>query len=180
MEKLTKQQKIVGLLVILVLLILATNFIRSTQNNGSGINYNNATGEELLKKSTRNYDRVIFAELEDIVTQFVGSYIVPPDSSEEQRKDFVSYEKYSNALEAGYKKYLGLNYKKQAESFLDNFVANAEEAPQMHTMQILREVYTVSDNEYLCILSNGYEGKKSYLGIILVPSTNNWEIFYIE
>jgi hypothetical protein len=181
LKNLTNIQKIIGLLVIIVVLILATNLIRSINStNKNGISYKNTSAEQLISKSTRNYDRVIFYELEEIAAKFVGSYKVSPDASQDEKKDFVSYDKYSNALDTEYKNYLGLGYNKKAEEFLKNFVVNTQEAPQMDTVDIVKEVYTINTNKYLCVMKSDNSDKKLYLGITLIPETNNWNIFYIE
>lgn len=197
MNKLLQGQKIIILLLALLILIILTTVMKNIRNSSNDsvrkIDYKTSNGESLIGISTVVNDRIIYWELNDIVSQYINSYFLSANATSEQKEEFVSYKDYYNILDDNYKKYISKSkYYKKSEEFLKKFVIgeNTDNEESMYTTNIIKSVYEYDDNKYICVFkdyssseSNQEEinsvSKDVYLGVELDTDSKAWKIFFI-
>lgn len=181
MEELDKNKRLyilLGILLIIVFVIL-TNLIKSNVN--SKIDYNSDdVVADLLKSATLTYDREVYFIMEDIITKYISSYDL--DSYVEEQ---ANYEDYYAVLEKTYKSKLGKNkYTEIAQNFFKNVeyssITGLDSRTRYITTNIIRAIYDLGDNRYLCAVGLVLGKQYGYIGISLNKSKNTYEIFYLQ
>lgn len=181
MDNVDKNKKLyilLGLLLIIVFVIV-TNLIKNNFN--SKIDYNSDdVVADLLKSATITYDREVYYIMEDIITKYIISYD-DVNFGEEQ----ANYEEYYDVLEKTYKNKLGKSkYKELAKEFFKNVEIENESGMGLHTdyitTNVIRKVYDLGNDDYLCAVGLPNATGYGYIGISLNTSDNSYEIFYLE
>lgn len=181
MEELDKNKKLyilLGLLLIIVFVIL-TNLIKSNLN--SKIDYNSDdVVADLLKSATLTYDRKVYSIMEDIIARYISSYNLDSNVSEE-----ISYEDYYDVLEKTYKSKLSKDkYKEVVQNFFKSveYVSDTgmDVSTRHITTNVIRRIYDLGDNRYLCIVGLLAGNEYGYIGISINDSQHTYEIFYLQ
>lgn len=181
MEELDKNKKLyilLGLLLIICFVIL-TSLIKSNLN--SKIDYNSDdVVADLLKSATITYDREVYYIMEDIIVKYISSYNLDYALGGEN-----SYEDYYEVLEKNYKSKLGKSkYKEVAQNFFKSVEYTGDTGMDVSaeyiTTNIIRAIYDLGDNRYLCKIGLLVPNSYGYIGISINTSDNSYEIFYIE
>lgn len=181
MNNIDKNKKLYILLGLLLIIVFAivTNLIRNNLNAKIDYSSDNVVAD-LLKSATITYDRETYYIMEDIITNYISSYS-NVDLDDEQ----VSYEEYYDILEKTYKNKLGKSkYKSVATEFFKNVEYTDEFGMDIHTdyitTNVIRAIYDLGDNKYLCAVGLISNIEYGYIGISLNTSKNSYEIFYLE
>lgn len=183
MMNLSKKKKLLILLIVLVIFIFLNILIKNIRNNKEKIDYKSTNIDQLITESSTLNDKIVYCELNDIITKYINSYMLTDDLTEQEKKDFIDYKKYYDVLDNDYKKYLGKDgYYKKYENFIKNFLNNGDDGPAFvkYNYVNITNVYKYSDNRYLCKIENNNSNDNSCLGIELNSNTLEWKIFYIE
>lgn len=157
------------ILVLIVLLLL--NFLFNNNRDDGIWNYKEiVTGAQLIYSGTEVTDREIYYTLENIIKDYINSYVT--DSEELSYKDYYKY------LTENYKKHLNKKeYYEVAQTFLNKFLVNTG---SMNTNQILKHVYELENNVYLCELVSNTTKQTAYIAIQLNTSQLIYNIVYVE
>lgn len=180
---------LVILSLVLVLLIIF-NVIFKSERNKDNINYGKVTAEDLIYDGTEVKDRQLYFTLESIISKYISSYKTAYDSDgnliDLESDSKYSYEDYYGALTDEYKSYLGRSkYIEVAKKFMTNFfVKSGSEEVEVHyfmdTYQLIKGVYEIDENMYICKLYSSYNDKTSYIGIALDTGNMEFRIFFLE
>ena len=161
--------------VLVLIVLLLFNYLFKGNSTDPIWNYKEITSAiNLTYLGEKIDDRKIYYTLENIVDDYVNSYIVNEDKS--------SYKYYYQYLREDYKKYLGKKkYYEVSESFLKKFYININsDYEKMDTSQLIKQVYLFDNNVYLCILEGRYKKETGYFAVMLNESSNTYNIVYIE
>ena len=174
----SKKMYIILGVVLIVIFALGTRLIKF--NNESIINYNKIkSGQDLISSATLTYERSIYYTLEDIITNFISSYNIRNFDS-----NVSSYEEYYEVLNDSYKYRLGKEqYLKLSQSFFKHFefLSDGMDPTTVYVSQnIIRSIYDLGEDRYVCKLSVYGKEDYGYIGIKLNPSKKSYEIFYLE
>lgn len=178
-EDKNKKLYIIAGILLIIAFVIATNFIKNNLNSKIDYNSDNVVAD-LMKSATITYDRKTYYELEGIITKYISSY-----NKEVLAEDQLSYEEYYDVLEEEYKSKLSkAKYKEVAQIFFKSVeYTNSSSMDSMTTIvttNIIRSIYDLGDNRYLCMVGISNNTKVGYIGIELVPSNNTYSIFYLE
>lgn len=181
MEEIDKNKKLyilLGVLLIIVFLII-TNLIKNNLNAKVDYNSDDVVAD-LLKSATITYDRETYYILESIIVDYINSGDTNYDI-----ENGKNYEAYYDVLNETYKSKLGKSkYKAVAEQFFKKFEYVESGAMDSQTLcittNIIRSIYDLGDDRYLCILAYANDSEVGYIGISLNSATNTYEIFYLE
>lgn len=190
MEKLNISNKaLLGILAIILVLLIIINFLLENMRQ-TGLDYENIEASKLINQGEKVTDREIYYTLEDIIVKYISSYNTVVDEQgntyylEAQAEN--SYEEYYEALIESYQVYLNEEeYIEVARNFLNKFfVIGGDPEFEVHyymqTQGILKGVYELQQNEYICKLYNKTNHKYGYIGIVLDPKEEQYRIFIIE
>ncbi|MBR5228133.1 MAG: hypothetical protein IKV94_05820 [Clostridia bacterium] len=163
--------------IVIVFLIILTNLIRS--DNEAIIDYGDVESvSDILVNATLDTDRETYYTLDAIISKFVSSYSVNEENDE-------GYEEYYNVLHKSYRDELGKSkYKEIAKNFFDKLTITQETGMStlsyVQSERILRQIYAIDTNTYLCVVGAENSSKVGYIGIKLNNETNTYSIFYLE
>lgn len=173
-RKITNIQKIILGVCFLLFLWLATSIIQMVTNQNH-IDYPKADADYFLEQGTEVLDREIYWTLNDIISQYIHSYRFTEGGDGE-----YTPSDYYKALSLSYQSFLGKRkYQTTATTFFKKFEIDTGEEKNMKVTQIISSVYQMKENEYFCQLS-GTNDQVAYIGILLKPHEEKFEIFYIE
>lgn len=175
-EKITKKQTLILLITILLVLIVLNALLKSFRETSDEkkIDYKTANASSLIADSEEVADRTVYVKIEQVLTEYLNSYI-----SNDSSKD---YKKYYSMLDKKYKRSIGKKkYEEVSNNFLNKFkiVGAITGKELMITNEIVKGVYEFDKNKYICMLEND-RNENAYIGIRLDYETNNAYIFYIE
>lgn len=185
MEKLNNKTVLLISTLLLLLLFFGNMLLKSLRNSDDIMDYKAVNIDELKSKSKIISDRKTYYTLEGIVNKYIMSYI--PSSDQEQLNETPehTYEEYYDALTEGYESYLKKDdYLTLAKTFLNKFYVISEGEMEgityMDTDNVLKEIYEVDTDSYLCHLSCTKNNKDAYIGLKLETSKKQFSIFYLE
>ena len=169
---------IMFLLVLICLLIF--NYFTSNSNKANEIwNYSNInTAEDVIHKGNKTLSRDVYYTLNEIVINYIESYLV--------QEDTLSWQNYYEVLSGEYNKYLSKKaYYTLAENFLRKFYVYSEDIQieaneYMDVQDIITDIYEYENSKYLCKLESSITGNVGYIGIELNTRNQTYSIFYIE
>lgn len=181
MEELDKNKKLYILLGVLLItcFVILTNLIKNNLN--SKIDYNSDdVVADLLKSATITYDREVYYIMEDIIVGYISSYDLDSTVGGE-----ISYEEYYDVLDKTYKSKLSKSkYKEVAQNFFKSVEYTGDTGMDVSTeyitTNIIRAIYDLGDNRYLCTVGLQIPNSYGYIGISIDASNNSYEIFYLE
>ena len=175
--------------VVLVLFIIINSFINKDKN--SIIDYSkDISAKDLISKGTEISDRKIYFTLESIIIKYVNSYNNAKDESgnliDLENEYEYSYEEQYDSLVDSYKSYLNKKeYITVADKFMNKLlVKSGDNDTEVHyfmdTNALVKGVYQIADNTYMCKLYSSYNDKEAYIGIVLDTKNSTYGIFFIE
>lgn len=204
LDKNTK--KIMGLLLIIVLLLIATNILKNKLEEKPEWEYSKTfkvdSIEDIVSSSKKTNNRKRYWELTSIIDTYVSSILVDEDMNKEFE---YSYEDYYKLLTKEYKR--GLNkkeYNELARDFVYRFAyeTNDKNGTYKKVEYSIKDVYLYDNDMYLCYISvddnemsdimrNAYYLNNSedvvreiktdgYIGIKLNQNNGTYKIFYLE
>lgn len=165
------------LVLVLIALLLLNNFLEGNRKDEVW-NYAKITSAtDVMYLGKRVTDRNIYYTLENIVNQYLNSYINTEDD-----QDKIMYEDYYNYLTDYYKKHLNKKeYKQVAENFLNKFYININsDYEAMYTYQLIKDIYAFDNNVYLCKLVSKRNNEIGYMAFRVNEAELAFNIVYIE
>lgn len=180
MENIEKDKKLYILLGLLLIIVFAIVISLIRNNINSKVDYNSdSVVADLLKSATITYDREVYFVMENIITKYISSYEADSISG------VANYEEYYNVLDDVYKSKLGKKkYKEVAQNFFKSVEYVDNTTMDRHTTHIttniIRNIYDLGSNKYLCAVGLISSTEYGYIGISVNPSKNSYEIFYLE
>lgn len=166
------------LLLGLITLLLLNYFLDKSRNNNSIWDYDKLESvEDIMYTGKRVTDRETYYALETIIYDYLDSYIA--DSNDDES---INYEYYYNFLAKNYKEHLSKKeYKEVAEKFLNKFYINMDsDYVAMYKYQLLKEIYLLDENVYVCKLESKRNNETAYIAIRLDLAKRAFNIVYIE
>ena len=173
-KKVDSKLLLITLILVLICLLLLNTLLKKGRTDEFW-NYDEIESASLLMYlGEKVTDREMYYTLENIVNQYLNSYI---DNGDEEKE---LYDEYYNYLTESYRDYLSKRgYKKVAKNFLDKFYINIDSNYEtMYTHQILKGICKFDNDIYLCQLER--KNEKSYIAFQLNESQNAFKIVYIE
>lgn len=164
-------------LVLVLIVLLLLNYFFERNRTDTIWNYKKiTTATDVMYLGELVTDRTTYYNLENIVNQYLDSYI------EDNNEDTDNYEKYYDYLTENYRRYLGKKeYMEVAEKFLNKFYININSAYEsMYTYQLLKDIYKFENNVYLCVLENKSNNEIGYIAVQMKESDSTFKIVYIE
>lgn len=164
-------------LVLVLIVLLLLNYVFNKNRTDGVWNYKKIkTATDVIYLGQRVTDRETFYTLEQIVKQYLNSYINKYD------EDKVMYEDYYNYLTESYKNYLSKReYIKIADKFMKKFYININsDYENMETNKILKNVYEFENNVYLCELKSNRSNETGYVAFQVNAPQLAFNIVYIE
>ena len=170
------------ILVVIVLLILLRIFKNNANKDNLWYDYDEFSYANAFLKATRVEDRTIYWALDDIVSQFVDSYMSSGKTYGDVDESTITYEDYYYALYEGYQNHLGKDgYMELAKAFLEKFmIENEMEFASMESNGLIDSVYMIQENVYMCDLTSKIKQTSAYIVIKLDPQDTSFEIMYME
>lgn len=179
-NRLSKTQKMVASVGLLIVMIFLVNIISNVSFKKTFIDYKNIKAQDLVENSTVCTDRNTYLILEEITNNFLNSKIGKYSLNDEKvnLKDYYTYtlfEEYKYNMSYG-------KFKKIANNFYSKIFSDSEqkytEIPMESSINTVY-LYSESRNMYLVEL-NTNSSEKPYIGIELDDSTGRYSIFFIE
>lgn len=179
-NRLSKTQKMVASVGLLIVMIFFVNLISNVSFKKTFIDYKNTKAQDLVENSTVCTDRNTYLILEEITNNFLNSKIGKYSLNDEKvnLKDYYTYtlfEEYKYNMSYG-------KFKKIANNFYSKIFSDSEqkytEIPMESSINTVY-LYSESRNMYLVEL-NTNSSEKPYIGIELDNSTGKYSIFFIE
>jgi len=167
---------IMGILLILIFWILR-NLIISDKDYI--VDYSELPdGKSLAYSGDIIFDRDIYYVLDDIIGKFVTS-----EASINDEED--SSDDYYKTLNSGYKKRISRNeYNTLVNNFCNRLIVSDSSGfdnnKYLETTNIIRNMYDLGNNTYICTVGLSDTEEYGYIGIKLYPKEYLFEIFYIE
>lgn len=189
MEKLNVSNKTILLVltIILILLIIINYLINNLRDNK--YIYEDISVTKLMYQGEEITDRTIYYTLENIIVKYISSYYGTTSTGVEielEEEPEYNYQEYYEALENSYKKHLGKKeYLELSEKFLNKFyVESGDQDIEVHyymdTYNIIKGIYRIKENTYICELYSSSNYEYGYIGIVLDPPSQEYRIFIIE
>ena len=165
---------LITLILVLITLLLLNNFLKKGRTEELWDYSSNNSASIIMYLGEKVTDRETYYTLENIVNQYLDSYI--DDGSKEK----MLYDDYYDCLTDGYKKFLGRKkYKEVAKNFLERFYININSNYEtMYKQKIIKGIYKFDNNVYLCQLQR--KNKDSYIAFQLNELNESFNIVYIE
>lgn len=158
------------LLIIIVLLWISKQIFKKRE-----FDYKNMNHTDFISEGIINNDRDIYWSLNEIIVNILVTY------ENIGKDDSIKPEDYYIVLSEDYKDYLGMSrYKKLINEFLQKFVIKNSYTTTIKTSKIIKNVYYLDNNRYICELSTVSEENEAYIGITLNTANKTYNIFYIE
>ncbi len=172
------------LILVLIVLLLLNYFFNKSKVDGVW-DYKDLGGiQTVMYLGEKTYDRDTYYNLEEIVKQYLNSY-VDTYSQDINSSDKLNYKEYYKYLTDSYKNYLSkAEYEKVAETFLKKFYINAsseyEVMDYMEDTNVIKNIYEYDNDTYLCELKSSQNGSVGYLAVRVNMQDNQFYIVYIE
>ncbi len=182
--KLSKKQLLIIAILFLLFLMILKNVVDSF--SGNNINYKTANAETFISMAQENYDRQVYWNINDIISNFVFSYqtVENMDTSSIVEYNYNGYklEEYYDTLDIQYKKFLGkTGFINLSKSMLSKFAIPSDKGIKIVTEKLIKKMYKINDQDmYFCELNTVNQDYKSYIGIKIDTVNNTFNIFYIE
>lgn len=176
-KSLTPKQKLLFFGICLILLVVITTIALNLNIGYEAIDYKNTDIYSFIIHSEETNDRDIYWTLDNIVSQFIGTY------QSEFTKDVKNLDYFYNALDPDYKKYLGKKkYKEISNDIITKVIGEQKDVFSSIPAPLITTVYKLSDydNAYICKLATQEDSASTYIGIILDTDKNKFNIFYLE
>jgi len=164
-------------LVLVLITLLLLNYVLKGNRNDGIWNYKEIeSATDVMYLGEKITDRQTYYTLENIINQYLNSYI---NTNNEEK---IMYDDYYNYLTENYRKHLSKKeYKEVSENFLNKFYINIDsDYEAMYTYQVLKEIYKLEDSVYLCRLYSKRNNETGYIAIQLFESDLTFNIVYIE
>lgn len=165
-------------LVLVLITLLLLNYLLKGNREVGIWNYKEiTTATDIMYLGQKVTDRDTYYTLEAIVNQYLNSYINTGNDDEK-----LMYEDYYNYLTENYKKHLSKKeYIEVAKNFLNKFYVNINsDYETMYTYQILKEIYDMGNNVYMCKLESKRNNEIGYIAFQINQSELAFNIVYIE
>lgn len=165
-------------LVLVLITLLLLNYLLEGNREVGIWNYKEiTTATDVIYMGQKVTDRDTYYTLETIVNQYLNSYI-----NENNDDEKIMYEDYYNYLTEGYKKHLSKKeYIEVAKNFLNKFYVNINsDYETMYTYQILKDIYDMGNNIYMCKLQSKRNNEIGYIAFQVNQSELAFNIVYIE
>lgn len=176
MEKISEKKLyiLMGALLIIVFIILRS-LILSDRNqllDYSAIE----SGEDVIKNHKLTFDREIYYTLDGILEKFINAY---SDIGSTR-----SYKDYYKTLNSEYKKELSKSeFIEECDKFFSVLKISTdsvmEDVAVYQTENIIRTIYDLDDDMYVCVVGLTSSNEYAYIGIKLNTTQKTFEIFYI-
>lgn len=171
-ERFTVKENILIFSIILVLLILANNFVKNINVSSVKLNYKNLTAEQIIENSQVSYDREVYWRLNTILRNVLSAE--NKDNNYTSNID-LSYYKYSSDQ---YYKYLTNEYKKNISKVeFKNKLKKVIHKTSYLDLPI-EKVYKYDNSDFYLVKLKSQEA--AYVGIKLMSDSNTYYIFYLE
>ena len=172
-KKVDSKIMLFALILVLITLFLLNRLFESNRYEGVW-NYKKITSaKSLIFEGEEFTNRETYYVLEEIVNQYLDSYISKNDNENK------GYEEYYKYLTKSYKNYLSKNkYKQVAETFFNKFYD--ETTNTMYTSQLITAVYKYDNDIYLCKLENKTNNEIGYIALKVSEYQQAFNIVYIE
>lgn len=182
------KQILIGLIIAICILGGLTSIMKGWRDDQSNWDYTiDKIDSKILEGSTVVYDRQIYWTLKSIVDKYTDSYMY------EVSKEFstgakVSYKKYYEELDSGYKKAISKSeYEKKATELFSNIVIQHEQFEEQFVVlqNTIEKINKYGTDMYLCTIKvdaqDGIEIIKGrgYIGIKLNQKAETFSIFYL-
>lgn len=179
-EEKSKRLYILAGVLLIIALAVAVNFMRNNLNQKINYNSDNVVAD-LLKSATVTYDRAIYYTLEDIIVNYIYSF----DPESFYLEDQIGYEEYYEVLDETYRSKLGkAKYMETAKNFLKCVArinsSDMDSMTEYVTSNIIRTIYDLGEDKYLCLVGIENGTKFGYIGIKLDTANTTYNIFYLE
>lgn len=174
-ENYKKLYILLGILLIIIFVILRGLVIN---NRNTLIDYSKIEGgQDIITNQKITYDREIYYIFENILKNFIDSYSNENNTS--------SYKDYYNVLNSSYKSKLSRKeYQKICISFFKRLTVDASSElssmTEISNENIVRSMYDLGDDKYVCVVGLPDQSDYGYLGIKLNRNKKTFEIFYLE
>lgn len=189
MENLNMNNKTLLLIlsIILVLLIIINYLINNLEKNE--YDYESLSVSKLMYQGEEIKDRKIYYTLEGIIKKYLSSYYGTDSKGVEidlEEEPEYNYQEYYEALTDEYKNYLGKQgYFETSEEFLSKFyVESGDPDIEMHyymdTYDIIKQIYKIKQDTYICEVYCDSNNKYGYIGIVLNTDVKEYRIFILE
>lgn len=189
MENLNMSNKtlLLVLSIILVLFIIINYLINNLEE--AEYDYESLSASTLMYQGEEIKDRKIYYTLEGIIKKYLSSYYGIDSNGNEiylEEEPEYNYQEYYEALTEDYKNYLGKKgYTEVAEKFLNKFYiqgggSEIEGHNYMYTYNIIKQIYKIDQNTYICELYSYINNKYGYIGIVINPNIQEYRIFILE
>lgn len=166
-------------ILLLVIFFVGTSILKSKR--GQVIDYSEIkSAQELLDFADVTYDRETYYILDNIIDNYICSY-----AFENTIEGNVGYKDYYDVLNSSYRYDLSKNdYVSKAEKFLKRFLVtsqgNMEKQCNLVTRNVIRKIYKLDNDMYLCTVGLKDNTDYGYIGIKLDKINKTYEIFYLE
>ncbi len=172
-ERFTVKENILIFSIILILLIIANNFVKNINVSNTKLNYKNLTAEQIIENSQVSYDREVYWRLNAILRNVLSA-------GDKGNHDYdanidLSYYKYSSDQ---YYKYLTNEYKKNISKIEFKNKLNKVIQKAMYLDLPIEKVYKYDNSDFYLVKLKSNEA--SYVGIKLMSDSNTYYIFYLE
>lgn len=172
-----------ALVLLVVILGIILGIIRNNANEKIlWYNYEKFSYADLFLRAKKVEDREVYWTINDIIADFVSSYVKPGETYNDASTMPATYEDYYNVLYENYRDHLGKKgYLEVSKTFLEKFVIrNDIEAASIKSYDIIDSIYLVEENIYLCNLSCDTNNTKAYIVLKLNSDEKTFEIMYME
>ncbi|MDD3303672.1 MAG: hypothetical protein PHP54_02005 [Clostridia bacterium] len=174
MNQFSSKQKVL-LAICFLLIVIGALMVSKLIFKKREIDYTKMNATKFIEQGELNNDREIYWSLNEIISNIISSY------KNIDEKDSITPDKFYHVLTDEYREYLGKNkFNKRMDSFLQKFIIENPYSNSIKTTRVVSEVYSLSNNKYMCKLSPSKDGVEAYIGIILNTLDKTYGIFYIE
>ena len=188
MERLNMSNKtlLLVLTIILVLFIIINYLINNLEK--PEYDYESLSVSKLMYQGEEIKDRKIYYTLESIIVKYLSSYYGTDSKGNEiylEEEPEYNYQEYYEAMTDEYKNYLGKEgYLETAEEFLNKFYIQGDSEIEghnyMYTYNIIKEIYKIKQDTYICEVHCDINNKYGYIGIVLNTDAQEFRIFILE
>lgn len=177
-NSLTKTQKIIVSLIILIILMIAVKFLSTLSFKETIIDYKNENAYTLIENKEKLKDRDIYITLESIVENFLNTNI---GKYKLNNKTIKLKDYYENVLFEEFKYNRSFNnFKKISNRFYKKIFVD-EKYNEIPLDDIISNVYVYSKERAMYIVEvNTNTQEKGYIGIKIDDTFNIYYIFFIE
>lgn len=184
------KQIIIGLVIVMAILAMLTGIMKGWLVQDAKWDYKKInSAKDLISKGEISYERRIYWQLDEILKQYIYSYMYDQDTDTKEIAK-APYKDYYKALTSDYSKYLSVSeYNKKAKIFLENMVIESDSPKGMYSPlpYKIANIYKYSGDVYLCEIEVKYAGENNiqkqrtmYMGIKLFERESKFNICYLE